>query len=188
MISSPPGVRFVLPVFLLFSCGQASSLGAGYVSETPTATCASGQRWAGGNEESELMNPGFACRSCHLGQNFQGQNPGGDKEPSKAFFFMGTAYTAPHEADLCAADSVPSDAVVEILGADGGVQLALAINAAGNFRSQSTTAGFPVPYTARVRAGGKTNAMAGAQTEGDCNTCHTTAGLNGAPGRILIPQ
>lgn len=30
--------------------------------------------------------------------------------------------------------------------------------------------------------------LAGAQTEGDCNTCHTAAGAGGAPGRILIPQ
>jgi hypothetical protein len=181
-------MRFVLPLLLLFSCGQSSSLGEGYVSETPTDTCASGQRWTAGTSESELMNPGFACRSCHLGQNFQGQNPSGVREPDKAFFFMGTAYGAPHEADLCAADAVPSDAVVEILDADGGVQVTMQINAAGNFRSRSTSAGVTMPYRARVRASGKTNVMSTPQTEGDCNTCHTAAGANGAPGRILIPQ
>jgi hypothetical protein len=175
-------------LFVLFSCGQQSSLGRGFVSGTPSATCASGQTWTGGNSESDLMNPGFACRACHLGQNFQGQNPSGRGEGSKAYFFMGTVYSAPHEADLCAADAVPSDAVVEILDADGGVQVTMTVNSAGNFRSRSTAAGLPMPYKARVRAGGKTSAMGASQTEGDCNTCHTAAGTGGAPGRVLFPQ
>jgi predicted CXXCH cytochrome family protein len=29
--------------------------------------------------------------------------------------------------------------------------------------------------------------MVGKVTSGDCNSCHTTAGANGAPGRILVP-
>ena len=177
-------------VFVLFSsaCGGTSPLGRGFVSGTPSATCASGQTWSGGTSESELMNPGFACRSCHLGQNFQGQNPSGRGEAGKAYFFMGTVYSAPHEADLCAADTVPGDAVVEILDADGGVQVTMTVNSAGNFRSRSATAGLPMPYKARVRAGGKTNAMGASQTDGDCNVCHTAAGTGGAPGRILFPQ
>lgn len=62
------------------------------------------------------------------------------------------------------------------------------INAAGNFRSPSTSANVPLPYRARVRAGGKVNAMAGAQSDGDCNSCHTAAGAEGAPGRVMFPQ
>lgn len=134
------------------------------------------------------MNPGFACRSCHLGQNFQGQNPGGDREPSKAYFFMGTAFTIPSNEDLCAASGVPSDAVVEILDANDAVKLTLQINSVGNFRSTNTAAGFTLPYKARVRAGGKTNAMATPQMNGDCNSCHTATGLEGAPGRIVFPM
>lgn len=169
---------------VLAGCGGA--LGPGFGSSN---TCASGQSWKGGTSESELMNPGFACRACHLGQNFQGQNPGGGGgEPGKAYFFMGTAFSTPHEPDLCAAADVPADAVVEILDGTDTVKLSLPINAAGNFRSRSTTAGFPLPYKARVVAGGKTVAMASAQMEGDCNTCHTAAGTGGAPGRILLPQ
>ena len=30
-------------------------------------------------------------------------------------------------------------------------------------------------------------AMVAAQTSGDCNSCHTLAGTNGAPGRIMLP-
>jgi hypothetical protein len=58
------------------------------------------------------------------------------------------------------------------------------VNAAGNFYSSKSTAGFPLPYRARIVANGKTVAMATPQTEGDCNTCHTATGMNGAPGRI----
>lgn len=169
---------------LLTSCGPAG-LGSQF---SPSADCASGQRWSGGTSESELMNPGYACRSCHLGQNFQGQNPSGAQEPGKAWFFMGTAYATPHEADLCAAAGVPADAVVEILDTNDVVQLTLSVNAAGNFVSKSTSAGVPVPYKARVRAGGKVNAMASPQMSGDCNSCHTQAGAEGAPGRVQFPQ
>jgi hypothetical protein len=159
----------------LFTCGAVpAGLTRGFSS---APACASGATWTAGNSESDQMNPGQACRVCHLAQ-----------EPGKAYFFMGTAYSAPHEADLCAAADVATDAVVEILDTSDVVQLTLPINAAGNFRSLRTTANVPVPYKARVKAGGKTNAMAGAQTSGDCNSCHTAAGAEGAPGRILLPQ
>jgi hypothetical protein len=58
-------------------------------------------------------------------------------------------------------------------------------NAAGNFYIEKGT--LSTPYTAKVVSGSKTRAMSAAQTVGDCNTCHTAAGANGAPGRILMP-
>jgi len=170
----------------LMACGGVSPLGNGFSGGTATDSCVSGQHWTAGNSESELMNPGLACRSCHLGQNFMGQNPTGQAEPRKAYFFMGTAFSAPHQEDLCAAE-VPTDAVVEILDTNDVVQLTLKVNSAGNFRSMSTTAGVPVPYKARVRVGTKLNAMGGTQTDGDCNSCHTAAGAQSAPGRIFFP-
>jgi hypothetical protein len=166
-------------VLLLLACGGVApigALGSGFAANGATATCASGQKWTGGNAENAAMNPGLACRGCHLQQ-----------EPGLAYFFMGTAYSAPHQEDLCAADAVPADAVIEILDTNDVVQLTLPINAAGNFYSRSTRAGVPVPYKARVRANGKVNPMGAAQSDGDCNTCHTAAGANGAPGRIFFP-
>ncbi|MFO0598796.1 MAG: hypothetical protein U0228_26050 [Myxococcaceae bacterium] len=174
-------------VALVSACG--APLSAGFSAGGATPTCPSGQKWTAGTRESELMNPGYACRSCHLGQNFQGQNPTGQREAGKAYFFMGTVFSVANNEDLCAADAVPSDAVVEILDpADNSVKLSLKVNAAGNFRSTSTMAGVPVPYKARVSAGGKTRAMGAAQSDGDCNVCHTSTGLQGAPGRILFPN
>ena len=43
------------------------------------------------------------------------------------------------------------------------------------------------PYSAKVFDGTKTRVMVGKVTSGDCNFCHTAAGKNGAPGRILAP-
>lgn len=181
-------MRQLLPLLLLAACGGGvSPLGNGFASSGATDTCTSGQLWTAGTSESELMNPGFACRSCHLGNNFQNQNPSGASERGKAYFFMGTAYGEVRQADLCAAANVPSGAVVEILDMNDVVQATLPINAAGNFHSTKTTAGFTLPYKARVKANGKTNAMASSQMEGDCNTCHTATGLNAAPGRIFFP-
>lgn len=182
------GSSFVVIILFVGCGGTPASLGRGYSAGTTTETCTSGQTWTGGTNESEVMNPGFACRSCHLGNNFQNQNPGGVAEKGKAYFFMGTAYGSVKQADLCAAADVPSGAVVEILDMNDAVQATLTINAAGNFYSKSTSAGFTLPYKARVKANGKTNAMGSAQMDGDCNTCHTATGLNGAPGRVFFPQ
>lgn len=75
------------------------------------------------------------------------------------------------------------DAVVVITDANG-VDHALPVNQVGNFFSRQT---WPTPYHARVERGGKVHSMQSAQTNGDCNVCHTEQGNGGAPGRITAP-
>ena len=58
------------------------------------------------------------------------------------------------------------------------------MTAVGNF---STRTRIVPPYKAQVTDGVKTRAMAGSVTGGDCNSCHTETGANGAPGRIMAP-
>ena len=123
------------------------------------------------------MQPGVACRACHL-----------TTEPGKAYFFMGTAYASPHQADLCASDSTLTGAVVEILDTNDVVQLTLPINAAGNFRSLKTAANVPVPYKARVKAGGKTSAMAAAQTVTAYSANGATRYERRAPSAASLPD
>ena len=65
-----------------------------------------------------------------------------------------------------------------------GATLTLPVNSAGNFASVTPLA-FPVK--AEVHANGKVRAMATPQASGDCNSCHTQAGANMAPGRIALP-
>lgn len=149
-------------------------------------TCFSNNRWTLG-VTGESMNPGYACRSCHLGENFMGQNPNGEANLQYAMFFMGTVYSDFNEQNLCLADGVPAGTVVEILDSAGVLKLTLPVDASGNFRSTSPDAGFPLPYRARVRSNGLVRPMGDAQTNGDCNTCHTEQGREGAPGRIVWP-
>lgn len=161
-------------------------------------TCASAQSWTGGLTPSFDMNPGWACQACHLGQNLKGQNPTGASEPERAYFFMGTVYPSVNERDLC--DSKPPpNVVVEIVSLDGGlIERMTASTRSGNFASDGENgrslallnynSPVPTPYRARVLANGKESVMQSAQTSGDCNSCHTERGDNGAPGRIVYPQ
>jgi hypothetical protein len=63
------------------------------------------------------------------------------------------------------------------------------VNAAGNFfvPRQQGAQRLTAPFSAKLSDGVKTRIMNGKVTSGDCNSCHTTAGKNGAPGRILVP-
>ena len=138
--------------------------------------CTSGTRWTGGNRESPDMNPGLACRACHLRD-----------EPQKAYFFMGTVYPTLHEQDACNS-TVPTGTRVEILDASGAVRVTMQVRGSGNFYSRATSAGLTLPYTARVvSAAGSVIEMTTKQTSGDCNACHTEQGAEGAVGRILFP-
>jgi len=133
--------------------------------------CSSGRTWNGGDEGSPDMNPGMACNLCHS----SGEGP--------SFSISGTLYPTIHEPALCYGADASTGARVEVTGADGRT-LTLSPNAAGNFFSEMAVV---TPYTAKVVTSAGERAMAAAQTSGDCNTCHTMAGANSAPGRIMLP-
>ena len=132
--------------------------------------CTSGVLWKNGNQESPLMNPGLACNACH--QIMGGPN----------LRIAGTVYTALNEQDLCYGKPALT---VRVTDKDGKV-FNMDVNNAGNFYLM---AGKPKPpFKAVVLDNqGKTRAMAGSVTSGDCNSCHTQTGKNGAPGRITAP-
>ena len=143
---------------------------------TPAVVCSSGSRWNGG--ESERMAPGEACLACHRGER---------EAPRDAF--MGTVYRGYHEADDCYA-AAPTSLTVDILdSATGAVVLSFPVDTvSGNFRSrgQAWTAR---SYRAQVRnAAGAVRQMMNPVASGDCNSCHTEQGQNGAPGRIVWPD
>ncbi len=131
-------------------------------------TCTSGQTWNGGNDGSSRMNPGQACISCHS----QGEGP--------RFSLAGTVYPTGHEPDQCYGTSAAQVIITDAAGKT----LTLTPNSAGNFSSNALLS---LPYNAKVVANGLTRAMSAAQTSGDCNSCHTQNGANGAPGRITLP-
>jgi mono/diheme cytochrome c family protein len=139
--------------------------------------CTSNTTWKQGNQKSPLMNPGMACNACH-------QKMGG---PNLAF--AGTVYTALHEPDLCNGKAPPPNLSV-IVTDKNGKKIPMTVNAAGNFYITAKQAGrVAAPFTAVVRdaTNNTTRAMVGKVTSGDCNSCHTLQGANGAPGRIQAP-
>ena len=145
------------------------------VGPAPTI-CSSNAKWPLGAEKDPDMNPGLACRSCHL-----------NVKPERAFFFMGTAFPTLHEEDRCFS-IVPVGTRVEIIDRNGRVALTMPVRARGNFFSDATTTNIALPFTARViTPSGAVSQMMTPQMTGDCNSCHTEQGANGAPGRVLLP-
>lgn len=136
------------------------------------ATCTSGTTWTGGNNGSAVMNPGRACISCHAGN---GEAP--------QFAIAGTLYPTGHEPDLCNGVNGANGARVVITDATNHT-ITLTPNAAGNF---TYTGAVALPYLAKVTYQGRERIMPVAQTSGDCDSCHTQNGANGAPGRITLP-
>ena len=165
----PPGARATAGEIAVISAWVASGYQAG--AACGGAICTSGATWTGGNRESPLMNPGTACIQCH---------DSGNEAPR--FSIAGTVYPTVHEPDLCNGSSAAGVQIV-ITGADGRT-LTLSLNSAGNFFSQIAVA---LPYQAAVITAAGERAMTARQTSGDCNGCHTQAGANGAPGRIMVP-
>lgn len=142
-------------------------LGCYDVSYVSPDVCAGGLLWTGGDSESPNMHPGVACIKCHA------ENDG----PS--FTLAGTVF-ASNEPDDCLG---AKDTSIVVTGADG-KSIKMAANEAGNFYSSLA---LTLPYRAMVVSGSKTKVMVGEQVTGDCNSCHTEKGSNGAPGRITLP-
>lgn len=173
------------------TCAQVPDAGP------PPLTCVSNSTWGRGNKGSHDMNPGLACQACHLGQNVLGQNPQRVSEPEKAWLFMGTVFAGPNEKDLCNA-GLAGTVEIEIIGADGRLITRMQAHAgSGNFASDGERpwsdrllrvgARVSMPYTVRVKAGGRSREMKTPQRSGDCNLCHTERGAEGAPGRVVVP-
>jgi hypothetical protein len=137
--------------------------------------CTSGVHWKGGGG-SPSMNPGKPCLSCH------GQSGSG----APSFIIAGTVYPTGHEPDLCDGVNGSNQVTVVVTDAKGKVWN-LPVNSAGNFYQPGSAGSVAFPIHAKVTRAGKERDMFGAQSTGDCNGCHTQAGANGAPGRIVEP-
>jgi hypothetical protein len=116
------------------------------------------------------MQPGAPCIACHAS--------GGGEAP--LFAIAGTVYPTLHEPTECNGAANVTVVITDAMGQ----QISLTSNSAGNFSYQGAVV---TPYTAKVVSAAGTLAMATPQTTGDCNSCHTETGANGAPGRITAP-
>jgi hypothetical protein len=141
-------------------------------------TCSSNAKWTKGNNGSSSMHPGGTCIQCHS------TSFGAPK-----FLFAGTVYATGHDPNDCNGVNGKTTAAQVIVTDANGQEYSAAVNKAGNFLGYPVAGKtFKAPYTARVVSGGKERAMSGHQTSGDCNSCHTDSGAQGAPGRIALPQ
>jgi hypothetical protein len=133
--------------------------------------CTSGTTWTRGNDGSELMNPGEACLACH--QVMGGPN----------LRIAGTVFPTLREPNKCYGSRPPPQLTVVVTDRNNKV-IRMDVNGAGNFDTRTR---YAAPFRAAVTDGIRTRAMLGTVTSGDCNSCHTQTGVNGAPGRILAP-
>ena len=153
------------------SGGKGGSGGTGPICDAQTGTatpvpdapaqCTSGRRWTSGN--GPTMSPGDICMGCH------------------AFTIAGTVYPTVHETGYCYGINGGAQVVITPVC---GTPITLEVNSAGNFYYTGTVR---QPFTAKVVVNGKERLMVTPQTYGDCNSCHTQNGLQGAPGRIIVP-
>lgn len=145
---------------------------AGFTTAAPagSTSCSTDQWWNLGDRESETMHPGIACIDCHTA-----------RREGPRYTYAGTAFQALDDEDDCRGIA---GAVIDIIDSDGNVAFSMTTNNVGNFSSRAALVS---PYTARITYEGRTAEMVGPQTDGDCNRCHTAAGIEDAPGRVLIP-
>lgn len=148
---------------------------AGMQDAGPTTTCASGVFYDQLTEPpGELMNPGLSCPTCHIANNLF----------YVAFTYAGTVMAGPREKSTCKPPAGFDGGTVEILFPDGGTAWKTDVNSSGNFRTLDAG---PAPYVARLTRGGQTKVSQTTHTSGDCNSCHTEQGANGASGRLTFP-
>ncbi len=141
--------------------------------------CASGMSFPMTSAEGDgSMDPGMACLPCHT------------TGPGPRFVLGGTVFATGHVPDLCEPTNDQSNALsqAQVVVTDAtGAQYPLQADGVGNFHfSEGQT--LPFPYRAKVTYMGKERPMISAQSNGDCNACHTDAGTQNAPGRIALPE
>lgn len=151
-------------------CTAASDAGTAAPPDYATpVVCTSNVTAKGGNDGSSTMRPGVACINCHT------------QEGGPSFKIAGTVYPTAHEPDNC--DGVANGVTVVVTDANGTVTN-LSVNGVGNFYSRAQVV---APFHVKVTSGNRERAMSASLTAGDCNSCHTVNGANGAPGRIMAP-
>jgi mono/diheme cytochrome c family protein len=150
------------------TCGGGTNVFAG------GSVCTSGRTHVG--DENYDMRPGEACNACHT------------RERKKTFAFAGTVYPTGHEPNDCVGIT---DNSVRVIVTDGdGKDTVVPMRASGNFALDRATLKAPVHVRVESADGSKKRAMGAALNlpgDGDCNGCHTEAGTNKAPGRVVAP-
>ncbi|HVO31936.1 MAG TPA: hypothetical protein VMV18_14415 [bacterium] len=168
-------MRRALPLALLAvallvaACGEFGDHNI-YGNPIRNGICTSNVQWHA--DASPEMDPGMDCVGCHAGN--EGPN----------YAIAGTVFLGFHDEDDCYGQPGVTVTLVD----SAGRAFTKVTNATGNFAFRpSEVSGLTWPIAASVSFNGNSRAMVTHQSVGACNTCHTPDGLNGAPGRIVVP-
>jgi hypothetical protein len=154
----------------------AACLADGRFEEVSKSICKSTEIWTYSDQDSPLMNPGRSCVKCHAETD--------DPAHAPLYTVAGTVMSDVHEADDCRG---VAGMTVILTDADG-EDWTMTANSAGNFWLDPE-ASIAMPYTARiVDSAGRERIKQVPVSEGDCASCHSEEGKNGAPGRLLPPD
>lgn len=156
--------------------GTPEGYGATPPSFAAGASCSTQQWWQHADDEEAAisMHPGRACIDCH--------SSSGDSNAPR-FTWAGTVMNDLRDEDDCR--GVPG-VQVDILDANDDVIRSATTSLGGNFGI--VFAGGLEAFRVRLTYEGRTREMLGHQSStGDCMSCHTATGANGAPGRIVVP-
>lgn len=155
--------------------GAGGAAGAGGGPPPTPVSCDPSQQWYGGNEGSTHMKPGEACIACHK-TSFE----------APSFTIAGTVYPDPHLVDDCNGTNTSAGLLKVEITDSNGQSFTINVNTVGNFFSQIPVA-FPISAKVVDTSSNAERAMKQTVPSGDCNSCHTWDGANGAPGRITAP-
>jgi hypothetical protein len=134
------------------------------------ANCSTHSLWTLGNQASPVMTPGRECVACHVATS---------GEPTLIYTVAGTVMGALHDPDDC--NGIGS---VEVNLAGNGGNLTLITNAAGNFFTRTA---ITPPYVPTLNLAGRRTTGGMHNDTGNCGTCHTVDGTQGAVGRLVAP-
>jgi hypothetical protein len=159
----------VLALAALVGCGGATLPDSG----DGSACQASDPQGPGGREH----RPGEACASvCHAPANSGGL---------RDFAISGTVFSSLHTPDDCVGDDASAPFTELVIQDRTNAVMSFVLSGTGNFSYQGSYVS--PPFSVSVWVGGKENAAVTPHANGDCNSCHTEQGANGAPGRIVAP-
>ena len=145
--------------------------------EVPQSVCSSGEIWTYSDKDSPLMNPGRSCVKCHAETNDEGHAP--------FYKVAGTVMQSLHDSDDCR--GAPQMTIV--LTDANETEWVMVGNSAGNFWLDPTAeVAMPLKTARIIDEHGNERVKQVKVSDGDCASCHTRDGADGAPGRLIPPE
>jgi hypothetical protein len=174
--SRPRWVQLVVVSSWVSAAALACVQFGGLFRPVPESICHSEEIWTYQDKDSPLMNPGRSCVQCHADEN--------DEFHAPFYKVGGTVMQDLHDADDCRGAAQQIVIVTDGLGNEHQMRT----NTAGNFWLDADVELVP-PFSARIiDTEGRQRVKQVPVDSGDCASCHTAEGDQGAPGRLTPPD